>query len=242
MLNLPQDRLYRKIAVELAARIAQGEFDNMTRLPTERKLSEMLSVSRPTVREALLALELSGIVEIRGGSGSYVVDKSPGRNPLMPVLEFGTSIRESLDIRMILEIELIGKAAEFATEDNLAAIQLAVTKGWQDFREESYRNAPQKLGIQSDPDGIFHYEVARASQNETAAELIRELWSVLRSPLSEAAENLVQIEQYAELSLLDHDRILATLKARDVDAARDAMRRHLMRYQKIIGWFERPQR
>ena len=213
----------------------------MVRLPTERKLSEMLSVSRTTVREALLALELHGIVEIRGGSGSYVVDKSPGRNPLTPVLEFGTVIRESLDIRMILEIELAGKAAQFATEDNLAVLQQAVHKGWQDFREEAYKNVAQKPDIDSDPDGIFHYQIACASQNETAAELIRELWSVLRSPLSEAAENLVQIEQYAELSLLDHDRILAALKARDADAARDGMRRHLMRYQKIIGWSERSQ-
>lgn len=62
--------------------------------------------------------------------------------------------------------------------------------------------------------------------------------SVMRSPLAEAAENLVQIEQYAELSLLDHDRILTALKARDVDAARDAMRRHLERYWKIMGWPE----
>ena len=76
MLNLPQDRLYRKVAAELAARIAQGEFDNMVRLPTERKLSEMLSVSRTTVREALLALELHGIVEIRAGRAAMLSIKA----------------------------------------------------------------------------------------------------------------------------------------------------------------------
>ncbi|WP_371169262.1 FadR/GntR family transcriptional regulator [Aliiroseovarius sp. 2305UL8-7] len=235
MLNLPQDRLYQKVAADLAARIAQGEFNKAERLPTERALSEMLSVSRTTVREALLVLELHGLVEIRGGSGSYVVDTGPGRSLLEPVLEFGTSIRDSLEIRMCLEVQLAGLAAERRTDDNLATLQAALNRGWEDFRNETFRHDPK-----DDPDGVFHVEVARAAQNATAAHLIRELWNVMRSPLSEAAENLVQIEQYAELSLLDHDRILAALIARDASAARDAMQRHLTRYQKIIGWADQP--
>ena len=60
----------------------------------------------------------------------------------------------------------------------------------------------------------------------------------MRSPLTESVESLVQIEQYAELSILDHERILQKIKNKDAPAAREAMKRHLTRYQKIIGWAE----
>ncbi|WP_231758665.1 FadR/GntR family transcriptional regulator [Microbulbifer elongatus] len=67
-------RLYQQVAEKLAAAIAAGDYPAGTRLPAERKLAERFEVSRPTVREAIIALELAGCVEVKGGSGVYVTD------------------------------------------------------------------------------------------------------------------------------------------------------------------------
>src|SRR5262249_28265178 len=70
-------RLYRQIADQLRHLIDQGEFAVGSRLPAERMLADRLGVSRPTVREALIALEVEGRLKIRVGSGIYVVEPQP---------------------------------------------------------------------------------------------------------------------------------------------------------------------
>ena len=87
MKSSQNDRLYQKVAADLATRISAGEFSGADRLPTERKLADMLSVSRTTVREALLALELRGILKIRSGSGIYIVEQPQSGAFLNQVLE-----------------------------------------------------------------------------------------------------------------------------------------------------------
>ena len=234
MKSSQNDRLYQKVAADLATRISAGEFSGADRLPTERKLADMLSVSRTTVREALLALELRGILKIRSGSGIYIVEQPQSGAFLNQVLEISGTPQETLEVRMMLEIELAGRAAERASPEQINDIQAAIEWGWQDFRSGRFRHDD----LNNDPDGLFHFSVARAAQNNTSAILVKQLWGSMRSPLTESVESLVQIEQYAELSILDHERILQKIKNKDAPAARDAMKRHLTRYQKIIGWTE----
>lgn len=228
----PTGKLYQRIAADLAARIASGEFAGKQKLPTERALAERLSASRATIREALVALELNGVVETRGGSGSFIVAEPSRAAVLGSGLSLSAHPRETLDIRMILEVELAARAAEHATEAQMAEIESAIAWGWRDFRAETYRHDD----LDSDPDGRFHCAVAQAAQNSAAAAVVRNLWDAMRSPLTASLEDLVQVEQYAELSLLDHERISNAIRARDPATAREAMRRHLRRYQKLIGW------
>ena len=70
-------RLYEQISRKLAKSIAEGEYELGQRLPSERELAQAFSVSRPTVREAIIALELDGLVQVRLGSGVYVVNRHP---------------------------------------------------------------------------------------------------------------------------------------------------------------------
>ena len=74
--SIEPQRLYRQIAEQLRALIAQGEFATGDRLPAERDLARQFNVSRPSVREALIALEVEGWVEVRTGSGVYVQDRA----------------------------------------------------------------------------------------------------------------------------------------------------------------------
>jgi DNA-binding FadR family transcriptional regulator len=84
-------RLYRQIAAQLSALIASGEFAVGQRLPSERELAAQLGVSRPSLREALIALELEGLVEVRVGAGIWVTAAS-GRDPATPVQQTWSEI------------------------------------------------------------------------------------------------------------------------------------------------------
>ena len=234
-IKIPSGRLYQKIALDLAARISDGAYGASGRLPTERRIAEEFDVSRTTVREALLALELMGVVEIRGRSGIYIIERGVAGERFAPTVDFGASLDESLELRLIIEVELVARAAMHASDMQLEAISSALARGWQEFAKGTYDQPHPQPPFAGDPDCLFHFEIARAAQNTIGAHLIRQLWNALRTPLAEAAENRVQIAQYAELSLLDHDRILAALCAHDADAAKDAMTRHLQRYRTIIN-------
>src|SRR5438067_7978224 len=98
-------RLYRQIAEQLRAAIASGDFPPGSRLPAERDLAKQLGVSRPSVREALIALEVEGWVEVRTGSGVYVLDRPPPeRSRKVPAAEWGPL--ELIRARRVIEGEI----------------------------------------------------------------------------------------------------------------------------------------
>src|SRR2546425_10988100 len=107
-------RLYRQIADQIAALIEKGEYGNGQRLPPERDLAKQLGVSRPSVREALIALEVEGYVDVRIGSGVYVVGPSSGarREPL----DADSGPFELIRARWLIEAECAALAAKQATK------------------------------------------------------------------------------------------------------------------------------
>ncbi len=132
--TIESQRLYRQIAEQLSALITSGEFAIGQRLPSERELAASLGVSRPSVREALIALEIAGRVEVRVGAGIYVAAPHPiavsdpdteGQGPF-----------ELLRARWVIEGEVAALAARLATPEDLLAIRSAV-------EEMRRRRAPQ---------------------------------------------------------------------------------------------------
>lgn len=121
-------RLYRQIAKQIQTLISSGEFAVGSRLPAERDLATQLKVSRPSVREALIALEVEGVIEVRTGSGIYV--KSLGKrghakaNNQNTTLEWGPL--EVMRARYLIEAEMAALAAENATAKDLKAMKLAL--------------------------------------------------------------------------------------------------------------------
>ena len=109
-------RLYLQIADKLRALIEEQGFAPNGRLPSERELALMLGVSRPSVREALVALELEGRVEIRMGSGVYICAPSTAgsRSSLPPGTEFGDSLLEIMTARMVIEGAIAANVAAFS--------------------------------------------------------------------------------------------------------------------------------
>ena len=209
-----QDRLYQELARSLFAELASGVYPVGARLPAERELALRYEVSRPTVREAIIALEVQGLVEVRIGSGAYV-RRRPGKedNP-----GFNVSAFELTEARLMFEGEAAALAAIQITDEELAGISLLV--------EAIARENSDPHGKET-ADRDFHLAVAKATRNAAICEAIERLWD-LRATSPEAAL-LHEKARTANIKPVvdEHSAILDALRNRDPAAARAAMRNHI---------------
>lgn len=207
-------KLYERIADTLAQRIVAGRFMPGTRLPTERELAEEFAVSRPTIREAMIALKLRGMVAARQGSGIYVTDAAA-----TPAAELDVGAFELVEARILFEGEAAALAAtviDAAALDALRALLAAMGAA---------TDQAAKVAI----DRRFHLAIAAASGNSLVRSTVEMLWDVRdRSPLCVHMFGRARHEG-VEPRLDEHRRIVDALAAHDAAAARAAMRAHLRR-------------
>lgn len=208
------DRLYQDLARTLMAELASGKHPVGSRLPAERDLAARYNVSRPTVREAIIALEVQGFVEVRVGSGAYVM-RLPGEQETPG---FDVSAFELTEARLLFEGEAAALAATQVTDDDLAEIARLV----QDIVRENQDNDGTE-----EADRAFHMAIARATRNAAVLATVERLWD-LRSTSREAAL-LHEKARRANVKpvVAEHTAVLEALRARDPAAARTAMRAHL---------------
>ncbi|MBV8030425.1 MAG: FadR family transcriptional regulator [Betaproteobacteria bacterium] len=210
-------RLYRQIADQIRGLIESGEVARGARLPAERDLARQLKVSRPSLREALIALEMEGLLDVRVGSGIYVT--RPGSSaPDAASVGDPTGPFEVIRARWLIESECAALAARYAGAEQLRAIREA----HQRMAEETRRN-PNPL----EADRLFHVRVAEASGNSALVLVVETLWDQRVGPLYRALERKVENPQMAGDTLREHQAIVAAIARRDSAAARAAMRRHM---------------
>lgn len=208
------DRLYQDLARSLLHELAAGHYPIGSRLPAERDLAIRYEVSRPTVREAIIALEVQGLVEVRIGSGAYV-KRLPGEE-YRP--GFNVSAFELTEARLLFEGEAAALAATQMTDEDIAEIELLV----QQIAEENQDpNGTEKA------DRAFHLAIAKATRNVAVYNAVAQLWD-LRGTSPEAAL-LHEKARHAQIKPVveEHTAILDALRSRDPIAARAAMRAHL---------------
>ena len=207
-------KLYGKIVQAIIADIADGIFPVGSRLPAERDLTERFQVSRPTIREAMIALEMKGLVEARKGSGVFVLAAATADTDR----ELDIGAFEITEARRLLEGEV---AAVAATEINEA--QLAELRGLLALMEQDDTAAAE------DADRRFHIAIAEATGNAVIISAVADFWDMrFRSPL--AREVLAKAGSLGtENRMAEHGRILSALEARSPIDARLAMRDHLAR-------------
>lgn len=208
------DRLYQDLARNLLEELASGRYPEGARLPAERELAIRYNVSRPTVREAIIALEVQGLVEVKVGSGAYV-RRLPGKEDLPG---FNISAFELTEARLMFEGEAAALAATQMTDEDLAEIERLV--------EEIANENNDPRGTEQ-ADRAFHLAIARATRNGAIHDAIERLWD-LRATSPEAAL-LHEKARTANIKPVvdEHAMILKALRARDPGAARAAMRNHL---------------
>ncbi|MDB5743523.1 MAG: FadR family transcriptional regulator [Polaromonas sp.] len=213
------DRSYQKLAAQVLNLISQGEFAIGARLPSERALAERFEVSRTSVREAIIALELQGAVEVRGGSGIYVSQPSAFKTPaFMPTS--GPGPFEVLRARCLIESEIASLAAVTRQDADLDRIFSALAA----MRE----HMDDKLANES-ADRLFHLRIAEATGNSVLLQMVTALWDHARGPLWLQMESHFHSPAMRAASQDDHQRVFSALMTRDAEGARTAMRSHLER-------------
>lgn len=213
-------RLFQQVCAQLAALIAQGEFPLGERLPAERDLARQLGVSRATVREAMIALELSGLVEVRVGAGVFVVRDKPLARGQVDEDEIGLGPFEILEARRTIECAVAYLAAQQIQDSDLGELEAAL----QVMEEEHRTGFKTEHG-----DRGFHVGIARATRNMALVKTVESLWDLkYRAPMWAKLHERVRAALLRPALLNDHREILEALRRRDPAAARDAMDAHLV--------------
>ncbi len=221
-INLPLQlvepkRLYRQIADQLAQLIARGEFPAGTRLPAERELAASLGVSRTSVREAIISLEMNGLVDVRVGTGIFVTTSPEGASRLRG--DAGPGPFELLAARKLVEGEIAALAAKNAGPADATALLRSVERLELKVNDFSAREAE---------DREFHVLLAKATGNGSLELVVEGLWNQ-RAELWGRLQQHFHTTDLAARTIRDHAAIAAAVAAGNPDAARAALHRHLAR-------------
>jgi DNA-binding FadR family transcriptional regulator len=231
-------RLYRQVADQLRQLIDSGEFAAGARLPTERELAAQLGVSRPTVREALIALEVDGRIRIRVGSGIYVLP--PAAAP--QVADTAAPIAgpfEILKARALFEGAVAEEAARIATPIDISKIDLVLAE-----MREAQHPGPRSIAV----DRAFHIAVADVLGNDAVTKVVGDLFDQRINPYFAQLARHFENAQSWHAALEEHQALRDCLAAHNADGARAAMQDHLqqsqLRFSETFGetWPVPPQR
>jgi DNA-binding FadR family transcriptional regulator len=207
-------RLYISIFNKLLALIESGEFPVGSKLPAERELAERFKVSRPTIREAIIALEAKEVVSTKASSGVHVLN----RHHVTKGFSREVSAFELLEARVLLEGEAAALAAKMISQDELQELELALEKIKREGVEDSSA---------SGADRQFHSIIARATHNQIVEKQISLLWD-LQENLDHInkAHRSVCANEDRDTRIADHISIFDSIASGDASAARSAMRGH----------------
>ena len=209
-------RLYRQIADQITALIEKGEYAAGQRLPPERDLARQLGVSRPSVREALIALEVEGYVEVRVGSGVYVAGPHAGATAQPLPADSGPF--ELIKARWLIESECAALAAKGATKAQVRAIEDAL---------DQMEGEREKGTMPLSSDRLFHLRIAEASGNSALALVVKTLWDQRTGPLFLRLEHHFDTPELWGLAIQEHRQIVSAIARHDAAGARAAMRHHM---------------
>jgi len=209
-------RPYQHIADQIRVLIQSGNFPTGSRLPPERDLAQQLGISRPSLREALIALEIEGSVEIRMGSGIYVCTL-PERT-VHTTAALGESPVELMEARAVLEGAVIIAACARVTPEGLA--QLAENL-------EAMRREIEQGRSPLEFDRRFHLCIAEMSGNSVLVRMINDLFDERHSPISAKLSGRFETPRAWAIALKEHEAIYQALENRDPLMAQAAIHGHL---------------
>ena len=223
---IPPRRLYQEIALQIKAHIESGEFSVGTRLPAERELAQQLKVSRPSVREALIALEVEGLVEVKTGAGVFVCER---RRPFPSTASYEGPL-EIMLARALIEGDIAARAATKMRQSDIRELE-RIVKAMHPGSTNQESCLPN--------DRAFHLYIAEKAGNTVLVRFVAELFDARHTPLSMQFGKHFENASTWMLAVTEHQEIVKAFAARDSLAAKRAMERHLRnscnRWTKQIG-------
>tara|TARA_R110002110_G_scaffold415748_1_gene654831 strand:- start:66851 stop:67552 length:702 start_codon:yes stop_codon:yes gene_type:complete len=213
-----EPRLYLQIASRMAAAMRSGKLQAGERMPSERDLAEQYNVSRSTIREAMIALEINGLVDIRKGSGIYV---SAANDEPADIADLPGPF-EILEACVLVEGEAAALASQRITQEEIQQLNKLI-KRMAEIGDRHYSEEAQGV------DRAFHLATAAAARNAAILQSVYQLWDWReRAQVNATCQHLAREGGNAE-TLQEHRKILSALQQRDTDGARRAMQAHLRR-------------
>jgi GntR family transcriptional regulator, transcriptional repressor for pyruvate dehydrogenase complex len=207
-------RLYEQLAARLLDYVEVTGLAVGDRLPSERELAQALHVSRVSVRQATVALEVRGTLEVRHGDGIYLRSMPNDSGHLMELMTQRHRLPEILEAREALETQLAALAATRRTDADIAAMAEALEAMAADI---------QAGGLGGEGDRLFHQAVTRSARSP----LLAEFMAAIAAPIAETRRFSLGEPGRPPQSLAAHRRILEAIRRGDGPAARQAMRRHV---------------
>jgi GntR family transcriptional regulator, hexuronate regulon transcriptional repressor len=208
-------KLYEGVANALAEAIARGQYQPGQKLPSDRELTEKFNVSRATIREAMIALSIRGIVEARHNAGMFVANVAPPPAPA-PDLDIGAF--ELTEARKLFEGESAALAAKCITDEEVAELYALLDQIKHDFTHDP---------MDDSADRNFHFKIARATRNAAISLVVETLWDLrYKAPLAREMfrrARTVGISAFVD----DHRAVVDALRDRNAAGARSAMQEHL---------------
>lgn len=219
---MSDQRLYHKVANQILELIDSGIFPPGSRLPGERDLAEKFGVSRVSIREAEIALQAQGRIEIKVGSGAYVLDGAGQLGRGLPKV----GPFELTEARALFEAEAAALAAPIITDEALGELE---------------KHIEMMVGKHVDPnvnveeaDRLFHLTIAKATNNAAIIYTIEKMWKMRSEAVK--VQDVYESVCHSDNTLLEkeHRAILNALRERDSSKARKTMRAHFTRMIEVL--------
>jgi GntR family transcriptional repressor for pyruvate dehydrogenase complex len=222
---LIRPRLYEQVVAQLREHVAARGLKAGDRLPPERELAERLGVSRASIKQAIVVLEVQGLVDVRHGGGTYLRRDTLHSEPVNNLVDRRRRLPDVLDARDALETKLAALAAERRSTEDLAAIDAALAE----MRAQIARGESGEDG-----DRRFHQAVTAAAHSALLAEFIRQI----ADPIAESRRESLRQPGRPTRSLAQHERIAEAIRAGDARAATRAMHRHVDTVSRVrlLNW------
>jgi len=234
-IDIPRRR-YVQVAERLLDAIARGDYPVGSRLPGDREIAVLAQVSRPTAREAILALELVGAVEVRHGAGVYVIDPQL-RSAETAAVALGVP-QELIEARVSVEPTVARLSAERATADDVGRLRALLDEGEAVLRDGGPYSRLSQLGLR------FHAQLGQCCGNRVLADIVSHFVQVEDHPLWVLANEIALRSPEAQLEQVnEHRAILGAIEAGEADRAAVEMSVHLQRLSQYLfgpGHWETP--
>ncbi|GAB6086369.1 FadR/GntR family transcriptional regulator [Alkaliphilus crotonatoxidans] len=216
-------KVYEQVIEQIQGMIANGDLKKGDKLPSERQLAEQLGVSRTSVREALRALQIIGLIEVRQGDGNFITESFDHClfEPLSALFMLQESRpQEIVDLRRVIEVETATLAAQRITDEEIKELgelinQLKLLSEAQD----------EKNSVKVDKE--FHYRIARASKNYLLLNILNVISALMDNFIEDARGMILMNQKNKKLLVEQHENIYKALARRDPKAAAGAMETHI---------------
>ncbi|MFU0825276.1 FadR/GntR family transcriptional regulator [Clostridium sp.] len=212
-------KVYEQVIIQIKSMIKDGTLKRGDKLPSERELVEQLGVSRASIREALRALEMIGLVECKQGEGNFIASAFQDTlfEPLSIMFMLNEcKVQEIFDLRKIIEVETVALASKEVTEEELQHMEELL----QSMRTCDDEDERVKIDMK------FHYKIAQASRNFLIVSILNAVASLMDSFIKDARKNIIN-NQHKDVIDEQHESILQALKNGDPEEATEAMRKHM---------------